>query len=452
MNRWAQRRSFVAVVAAMALLLAACGSAGSGSAAGRIKLVMWFWGAPPQQQQTMQQVLVDGFNNSQSTYSLSVTYDNNVDTNVQVALAANKGPDVVYSSGPSYAAAYVSEGKLVDMNSYAQKYGWQSSLLAPMYQSGTIGGKLYDLPNSVSTYGIFYNRKVLAQLGVPVPATFAQLVADMNKAQSAGMYASVTGNQGWKPVNLDYASIFLNQDAGPTAVYDAVQGKTPWNTATLQKAVADSAAFFQKGYLGGKNYSNLNFDQSMQLLAAGKSPFFLGPTLEFQFATNYFNDAAGNTSDLGFAAFPNINTSLSPSWTLGTTAALSVNANSAHKDGAAEAINYMMSEKFFVDMTKTWPGYWGVPLKSLASVDLSQFTGLSKLFVQAVQEMNTAVNAGNFGLDISTFFPPATQTALTDIDTVWQSKSSPSDFLQTVQKAYDTDTSKGLVVAAPQPK
>jgi len=235
-------------------------------------------------------------------------------------------------------------------------------------------------------------------------------------------------------------------------VYDAVQGKTPWNTATLQKAVADSAAFIQRGYLGGKNYSNLNFDQSMQLLAAGKSPFFLGPTLEFQFATNYFNDAAGNTSDLGFAAFPNINTSLPPSWTLGTTAALSINANSAHKDGAAQVINYMMGEKFFVDMTKSWPGYWGVPLKSLASVDLSQFTGLSKLFVQAVQAMNTAVNAGDFGLDISTFFPPATQTALTNIDTVWQSKSSPSDFLQTVQKAYTTDKSKGLVVAAPQPK
>src|SRR5258708_35172578 len=177
MNRWAQRRSFAAVVAAMALLLAACGSAGSGSAAGRIKLVMWFWGAPPQQQQTMQQVLVDGFNNSQSTYSLSVTYDNSVDTNVQGALAANKGPHVVYSSGPSYAAAYVSEGKLVDMNSYAQKYGWQSSLLAPMYQSGTIGGELYDLPNSVSTYGIFYNKKVLAQLRVPVPTTLGQLVA-----------------------------------------------------------------------------------------------------------------------------------------------------------------------------------------------------------------------------------------------------------------------------------
>jgi raffinose/stachyose/melibiose transport system substrate-binding protein len=453
MSRSVRGRFLAIITVVAALVLAACGTGGSASGTGgRINLVMWFWGAPPQQQQTMQQVLIDGFNSSQSKYSLSVTYNNSVDTNVQVALAANKGPDVVYSSGPSYAAAYASEGKLVDMTSYAKQYGWESNLLAPMYQSGTINGKLYDLPNSVSTYGIFYNKKVLQELGEPVPTTFAQLVAVMNKAQSKGMYASVTGNQGWKPVNLDYASIFLNQDAGPTAVYDAVQGKTPWTTPALEKAVGDSATFFQQGYLGGKDYSNLNFDQSMQLLAAGKSPFFLGPTLEFQFATNYFNDAAGNTNDLGFTAFPNINTSLSPSWTLGTTAALSINANSQYKDGAAEVINYMMSQKFLVDMTKTWPGYWGVPLKSLDSVDVNQFTGLSRLFIQAIQQMNKAVNAGNFGLDISTFFPPATQTALTDIDTVWQKQSSAASFLQTVQKAYATDKSKGLVVSAPQPK
>src|SRR5712664_441230 len=222
MSTSVRRRLVVAGAATAALLLAACSSGLGGSAPpGRSNLVMWFWGAPPQQQKTMQQVLINGFDKSQDKYSLSVTFNNAVDTNVQVALSANKGPDVVYSSGPSYAAAYAAEGKLVNMNSYAAKYGWKSELLSPMYQSGTIGGKLYDLPNSVSTYGIFYNKKVLQELGEPVPTSFAQLVAIMKKAQAKGLYASVTGNQGWKPVNLDYASIFLNQDAGPTAVYSA---------------------------------------------------------------------------------------------------------------------------------------------------------------------------------------------------------------------------------------
>jgi raffinose/stachyose/melibiose transport system substrate-binding protein len=457
MGRSTRIRLVVAFAAAMGLLLSACGGGSSSSSAAgagpRQKLVMWFWGAPPAHQKTMQDVLVDGFNTSQDKYTLSVTYDNNVDSNVQVALAANKGPDVVYSSGPSYAAAYASEGKLADLDSYSAKYGWKDKLLSPMYESGTVAGKLYDLPNSVSTYGVFYNKKVLATLGVPAPTTFAELTADMDKAKSAKLYASVTGNKGWKPVNLDYASIFLNHDAGPTAVYDAVQGKTPWTSASLQQAVAASAAFYKSGYLAGKDYSNLNFDQSMQLLAAGKSPFFFAPTLAFQFATDYFNDAAGNTSDLGFTAFPNVNPSLpSPTYALGTTAALSVNANSPNKDGAAEVINYMMTEQFFTEMTKTWPGYWGVPLKTLDTVDATQFTGLSNVYVKALQDMNKAVDSGNFGLDISTFFPPATQTALTNIDTVWLGTATPEEFLKTVQTAYDKDKAKNLIAPVPQPQ
>ena len=455
MGKLMRMRVVGAATAVAALTLAGCGGGSSGGSSGeaRQKLVMWFWGAPPAHQKTMTQVLVDGFNGSQSKYTLSVTYDNNVDKNVQVALAANKGPDVVYSSGPSYAAAYAAEGKLADMTPYAQKYGWKDSLLDPMYQSGTQNGKLYSLPNSINTYGVFYNKKVLAQLGVQPPATFADLTADMDKAKAAGLYASVTGNKGWKPVNLDYASIFLNHDAGPGPVYDAVEGKTPWTDPAIVKAVDDSAAFYSSGYLAGKDYSNLNFDQSMQLLSVGKSPFFFAPTLAFQFATDHFNDAAKNTDDLGFVAFPNVSSGLTaPIYTLGTTAALSVNGNSANKDGAAEVINYMMSQKFFTDMTKTWPGYWGVPLKTLSGVDPSQFTGLSAVYVKALQDMNTAVASGNFGLDISTFFPPGTQTALTDIDTVWLGKSSATDFLKRVQTAYDKDKASGLLAPVPQPK
>lgn len=458
MGRSTRARLAVALTTSLVLFLSACGGSDSSSGSGsssteRQKLTLWFWGAPPSHQKTMQTVLVDGFNKSQDKYTLSVTFDNNVDTNVQVALAANKGPDVVYSSGPSYAAAYASENKLADLDTYATKYGWKDSLLTPMYESGTVNGKLYSLPNSVSTYGVFYNKKVLAKLGVAVPTTFAELTSVMDKAKAAGLYASVTGNKGWKPVNLNYASIFLTHDAGPTAVYDALEGKTPWTTATIQKAIEASATFYQSGYLAGKDYSNLNFAQSMQLLATGKSPFFFAPTLAFQFATDYFNDAAGNTDDLGFTAFPNVDTSLaSPTYALGTTAALSVNANSKNKDGAAEVINYMMSETYFLNMTKTWPGYWGVPLKTLNSVDASQFTGLSKVYVSALADLSTAVNSGNFGLDISTFFPPGTQTALTNIDTVWLGKSTAAKFLQTVQAAYDKDKAKNLVPPVPEPK
>ncbi|MEV7342153.1 extracellular solute-binding protein [Streptomyces sp. NPDC093544] len=438
-------------LAAMAVVLSACSGGGSSAAGGRQTLQLWFWGASPEQQKTMKSVLVDGFDKSQSKYNLEVTFNNAVDKNVQVALSANKGPDIVYGSGPSFAAAYAVQGKLADMTPYAEKYGWKDRILTPMYDSGTVNGKLYSLPNSLENLGIFYNKKVLDQLGVGVPTTFAELTADMDKAAKAGMYPSVTGNKGWKPVNQNYISMFLTHVAGGKAVYDALQGKIKWTDPKIVKAVDDSADFYKKGYLGGKDYANLNFTESMQLLAQGKSPFFFGPTLAFQFASDYFNDAAGNTSDLGFAPFPNVTAGLpSPSGTLGTTASLSINAHSSNKDGAAEVIDYMMSDKFAQEMNKTWPGYWGVPLKNW-DLDPDSYTGLSKEFVQSVKDTVDMVNTGDYGFFAGTFFPPATATAFTDIDGVWLGTESTTDFLKKVQSTFDDEKAKGLVPPVPEP-
>ncbi|MFE4668716.1 ABC transporter substrate-binding protein [Streptomyces sp. NPDC056716] len=432
------------------LALSAC-SGSSTSADGRKTLELWFWGASPAQQKTMQTVLVDEFNQSQSEYDLKVTYNNAVDSNIQVALSANEGPDIVYGSGPSFASAYVAEGKLADMTPYAEKYGWQDRILEPMYESGTVDGKLYSLPNSLLNIGVFYNKDVLDKLGVAVPTTFTELTDIMDKAAADGLHPSVTGNKGWKPVNQNYASLFLTHDSGGKAVYDALQGKIKWTDPKIAQAVTESADFYEKGYLGGDDYQNLDFTESMQLLSQGESPFFIGPTLAYQFAGDYFNDSAGNTADLGFIPFPNVDTSLpDPSYTLGSTASLSINASSQNKDGAAEVIDYMMSNSFAEQMNKDWPGYWAVPLKNF-DLDPADYTGLSKSFVQSMKDTVEGVSAGNYGFYAGTFFPPATAADFTDIDSVWLGTQSTSDFLEKVQSDFETEQAKGLVPPVPEP-
>lgn len=438
----------IGMAAAAAITLAGCSGSGAG---GRQTLQLWFWGAPPQQQQTMKKVLVDEFNASQKKYTLQVTFNNAVDKNVQVALSANKGPDIVYGSGPSFSAAYAAQGKLADMTPYAKKYGWEDRILTTMYQAGTVDGKLYSLPNSIEDIGVFYNKKVLDKLGVGVPKTYADLTADMDKAAAAGLYPSVTGNQGWKPVNQNYISLFLAQVAGGKTTYDALQGTIPWTDPAMVKAVEDSADFYKKGYLGGKDYSTLNFDQSVQLLSKEKSPFMIGPSLIFQFASNYFNDKAGNTDDLGYMPFPSIEADRpNPYATLGTTASLSINAASKNKDGAAAVIDYMMSDKFAKEMNKSWPGYWAVPLKNF-DLNADDYSGLSKPFVTAMKDTIAGVNEKHYGFFVGTFFPPATATAFTDIDSVWLGKVSATDFLKNVQTTFDKEKAKGLVPPIPEP-
>lgn len=438
----------VAGAAALALL-AGCG--GGGDAGGKETIELWFWGVTAAQRQVFEESLVKPYNESQDEYTLSVTFNEKVDSNIQTALAANEGPDIVYGSGPAFVMPYARSNKLLDMTPYAEEFGWEEELLEPIYDSGLVDGKVYAVANSINAIGVFYNKAVLDELGVPVPTTIEELEDAMAKAEAAGLYQSVTGNKGWQPVNENYSSMFMTHVAGPDAMYDVLTGDASWTDPVYKDAIETSADWYETGKLGGGQYLNLNFTESMSLLAQGESPFFIGPALAFQFAQEYFNEGAGNIEDLGFMPFPNINPDLpEPLYTLSTTASFSINANSDNPDEAAKIIDMMMQEDFAISMTEQWPGYWAVPLKDL---DLSKgnMEGLSAEYADAMSDLFTAINEGRFGYFTGTFFPAKTREHLIDIENVWLGQTDVDSFMQTTESLFEDDLASGEVPEIPEP-
>ena len=418
----------------------------------RTQIEFWMWGAGPHLQDVIHAVLVDPYNESQDQFELVMTFRNDVDSVIASVLPAGGGPDLVYGSGPAFVRPFAQAGHLANMEPYAEQYGWRDRILAPIYESGTVGGDLYALPNSLNTMGVFYNKVLFEENGWEIPTTFEELEAIMDDALSQGLYASVTGNKGWRPVNENYTQMFLTHWAGPQATYDAITGAIPWTDAAIAEAMQKSADWFQADYLAGEGYFNLNFLDAVSLLASNQSPFFFGPSLVFQFATSYYSEEEGNLDELGFFPLPSREGLPSPIYLLGTTASLSINGYSEPEvqDAVAAIVDRMMTQEFLVGMTLGWPGYWGVPISQL-DIDLDDFSGLSHGFLSAINDAISAVNAGNFGYSPSTFFPPATQTAFFEIDAVWVGDLSVEDFLAAVQTAYEEDQAAGLVVEPPPP-
>jgi len=420
-------------------------------AADREVIELWFWGAEPYAQEALQRILVDRYNASQDKYRLTVEFRPTVDQDIITALAANQGPDIVYGSGPAFVMPLVEAGKLEPMDDYAEQYGWKERILQPYYESGTVNGKLYSLVNGVATMGVFYNKKVLADNGWDVPTTIEDLEAIMDEAMAKGMYASVTGNKGWKPVNENYASLFLTHVAGPEAVYKALTGQIKWNSPEFKEAFAKSKEWWDRGYLGGHDYPNLNFSESLQLLSDERSPFFIGPSIAFQWAASFFTGE--KEQNLGFIPFPATEQVPETTYTLGAACTLSINANKSQerKDEAAKIIDMMMTPEFMQEMTAAWPGYWGTPLKDLSSVDTTGMGHLSKSFVQVAQSVAEAVNAGNFGYYSNVFFPAATQQHIVNIENIWYGVVSVEQYLQEMDKEFEVEFNKGLVPPIPQP-
>ena len=391
------RRNFVLSV--MLLLMVSISLAPT-TAQERTQIEFWMWGAQPHLQDVIRAVLVDTYNESQDQFELVMTFRNDVDSVIASVLPAGGGPDLVYGSGPAFVIPFAQAGHLANMEPYSEMYGWRDRIIAPIYQSGTVGGDLYALPNSLNTMGVFYNKVLFEENGWEIPTTFAGLEAIMDDALSQGLYASVTGNKGWRPVNENYTQLFLNHWAGPQVVYDAITGAIPWTDAAIAEAIQKSADWFQADYLAGEDYFNLNFLDAVFLLASNQSPFFFGPSIVFQFATDFYNEEEGNLDELGFFPLPSREGLPSPLYILGTAATLSINGNSAPEvqDAVASIIDQMMTQEFLVGMAMGgWPGYWGVPINQM-DINLDDFTGLSRGFLSVMQETVSAVNAGNFRL------------------------------------------------------
>ena len=441
------------IVLSFMLLLIISISLAPAAAQERTQIEFWMWGAQPHLQDVIRAVLVDTYNESQDQFELVMTFRNDVDSVIASVLPAGGGPDLVYGSGPAFVIPFAQAGHLANMEPYSEMYGWRDRIIGPIYQSGTVGGDLYALPNSLNTMGVFYNKVLFEENGWEIPTTFEGLEAIMDDALSQGLYASVTGNKGWRPVNENYTQLFLNHWAGPQVVYDAITGAIPWTDAAIAEAIQKSADWFQADYLAGEDYFNLNFLDAVQLLSSNQSPFFFGPSIVFQFATDFYNEENGNLDELGFFPLPSKEGLPSPMYILGTAATLSINGNSPPEvqDAVASIIDRMMTQEFLVGMAQGgWPGYWGVPISQM-DFNLDDFSGLSRGFLSVIQDTVAAANAGSFGYAPDAFFPPATQATFIEVDAVWVGDLSVEDFLASVQAAYDEDQAAGLVITPPSP-
>ena len=464
-------KKFLAIVLAAAMLLsilAGCGAtkteepaanaepaatdaaaAPADKAEGRKELTMWFWGTSDYQRTAMEKYLVEGFNNSQDEYTLSVEYRSSVDSDIAVALSGGGGPDIVYGSGPAFVAGYAAEGLFVNLDTYAEQYGWKDRLVGAFYDLCTVNGSLYSIPGGMCNYGIFYNKAVLADLGYEVPTTYEELTTIMDAAIEAGLYGGLIGAKDWRYTNEWPINLLMTSVAGPEAVYKCLTGEQKWNSPEMVEAVNELVVWNEKGYMGGDDYWNLDANEIFQYLMAGQTPFCFAPLNGFQWAKNVAA-SDDDLADIGFALLPSKSGADAPV-TLGAVCSLSVNAKCANPDGAAAVLDYMLTSEFATNMSSEWPGYWGLPVADFVGVDPASYEGVYRAYIEACSAVVAALNSGNFGYAAATCFPAQTYEACIDIDTVWFGDETVEGFLDAMDAAYAKDVESGAIAAIPKP-
>ncbi|MDL9980750.1 ABC transporter substrate-binding protein [Microbacterium sp. ASV49] len=228
---------------------------------------------------------------------------------IKLVMSGDNPPDLMQgNSGWSIDGALWKAHLIANLDPYAQHYGWfdkfpDSALVVNRFSADgkTLGeGNLVGLPQAIQYVGVFYNKRLLDQLGVTDPTTLdkAGLIASLDKAKAAGMTPVMLGDSDKWPA-LHNLSLFNGWYVPAAQINQWVFNRTGSNydDAGHLKGSTDFQDWMANGYFN-KDALATSFSDATARFGKGEAPYFITGT----WALGDVEKALGN--DAGFMLFP----------------------------------------------------------------------------------------------------------------------------------------------------
>jgi multiple sugar transport system substrate-binding protein len=209
-------------------------------------------------------------------------------------------PDLANWYAGNRMAPFVQSGQFQDVSDVWAENGLAESLASAL-PSMTMDGKQWGVPYTYYQWGIYYNRDVYEQVGVDVPETWDEFVANCAKFEEAGVDCLTTGTKAlWPGAGIfDYLNLRTN---GYDFHMALTNGEIPWTDDRVRATFAEWAKLVEPGYITD-NHAALDWQDAAALLIQGKAAnYVMG-----NFAVAVFKDGGMTDETLGFMPFPTIN-------------------------------------------------------------------------------------------------------------------------------------------------
>lgn len=227
-------------------------------------------------------------------------------------------------------------GSLMDVSSVWESAIEKGNAPESLAAAFTFDGKQYGIPNHVSYWPTFYNKKVFAENGLTPPATWDELMAAADTLKAAGVtpfYATIDGR--W-PSFIWFEEMLIRTD--PDFYVELTEGRASYTDPVAVSAMETWKSMFDNGYFTA-------LDIPMDSNAAGM--FANGEIAMFQIGSWFqrqFIDA-GMTPGEDFGAFvlPNVNPDLQENVIIVEAGPFVIPANAANADASVEFFNWWLT-------------------------------------------------------------------------------------------------------------
>ena len=218
---------------------------------------------------------------------------------IKARLVAGTMDDVfVYNSGSLFQSLDPTQN-LADLTNEP----WQSNVVSSFYPVVSVGQKIYGAPlGSAMGGGILYNKVIYARLGLQVPLTWAQFMANNAKIKRAGIIPVIqTYKNIWTSQLFVLADQFNVQADDPNFASEFTSNRAKVTTTPAAFAGFQHLQDVKKsGYLNN-DYASATIDKGIAYLATGKGAQY--PMLT-SVATNLVYNYPKLAKNIGFFAEP----------------------------------------------------------------------------------------------------------------------------------------------------
>ncbi|HEX8048048.1 ABC transporter substrate-binding protein [Rhizobium sp.] len=259
------------------------------------------------------------------------------DNIIKTRLATGEMTDVfLYNSG-SLMQAIKPGQTLVDLSNLPSQANVNESFKAVVRSDG----KVYGVPfGTAQGGGIFYNRKIYQELGLTVPKTWAEFMANNEKVKAAGKVAvAQTYRDTWTSQLFVLADYYNLNAAVPNFAEDYTSNKIKYATTPAAMKGFEHLKEVHDAGLINDDFGAASYDDGLRMVATGEAAHY--PMLTFAIGA-LKQDYSDNLDDVGFFAQPGDDASKN-GLTVWMPAALYIPAASKHIDEARKFADFVGS-------------------------------------------------------------------------------------------------------------
>ncbi|SDH84036.1 ABC transporter substrate-binding protein [Nonomuraea jiangxiensis] len=278
----------VAVLAAAALALSACGSGGESppSAQGDQPRVLKLWHYETADS-AMGKAWAEAIKKFEASHpNVTVKFEEKGFEQIQktagMVLNSDEAPDLMeYNKGNATAGLLSKQGLLTDLSEEAARRGWDKLLpgglqtTAKYDDRGVMGsGKWYGVPNYGEFVMVYYNKDLFDQHKVKVPTTYEELTAALDTFVKAGVTPIANAGAEYPAQQIFYQLALTKAQKPWLQAFQSYQGKVDFHGPEFTYGADTFADWVKKGYLA-KNSAGLKAEDMGVAFMNGEFPMMI---------------------------------------------------------------------------------------------------------------------------------------------------------------------------------